>query len=84
MIKRFSSRRKKLDTSFMGSVNESLWAWKLNYELVWKDDSESLPLPPYLNDAYLATEIFCSLLGKRVKGAGFLKTLLMKDITKSG
>ncbi|MBT4876649.1 MAG: hypothetical protein HON48_15745 [Desulfobacula sp.] len=23
----------------MGSANESLWAWKLNYELVWEDDS---------------------------------------------
>lgn len=26
-------------TSFMGSVNESLSAWKLNYELLWEDDS---------------------------------------------
>jgi hypothetical protein len=25
--------------SFMGSVNESLSAWKLNYELLWEDDS---------------------------------------------
>ena len=52
--------------------------------LFGEDAADPLPLPPYLNDAYLATEIFCSLLGKRVKGAGFLKTLLMKDITKSG
>ncbi len=26
-------------TSFLGSVNESKTAWKLNYELVWEDDS---------------------------------------------
>ena len=26
-------------TSFMGSTNESLTAWKLNYEMVWEDDS---------------------------------------------
>jgi len=26
-------------TSFMGSVNESLSAWKLNYELLWEDDA---------------------------------------------
>ena len=26
-------------TSFMGSVNESLSAWRLNYELLWEDDS---------------------------------------------
>jgi hypothetical protein len=42
--------------------------------------SDSLPLPPYLKDAYLAAEKFCSLLGKRVKGAGFLKTLLLRRI----
>ena len=27
-------------TCFMGSTNESLSAWKLNYELVWEDDSD--------------------------------------------
>ena len=27
-------------TSFMGSANESITAWKLNYELVWEDDSK--------------------------------------------
>jgi ERCC4-related helicase len=27
-------------TTFMGSANESKSAWKLNYELVWEDDSE--------------------------------------------
>ena len=26
-------------TAFMGSVNESLSAWKLNYEILWEDDS---------------------------------------------
>lgn len=27
-------------TSFLGSTNESLSAWNLNYELVWEDDSK--------------------------------------------
>ncbi|MDD2401877.1 MAG: phospholipase D-like domain-containing protein [Clostridia bacterium] len=27
-------------TSFVGSVNETLSAWRLNYELLWEDDSE--------------------------------------------
>jgi superfamily II DNA or RNA helicase len=27
-------------TSFLGSVNESLHAWRLNYELLWEDDSD--------------------------------------------
>lgn len=31
-------------TAFMGSVNESLSAWKLNYELLWEDND---PEPSY-------------------------------------
>jgi len=27
-------------TAFLGGVNESLTAWRLNYELLWEDDSE--------------------------------------------
>lgn len=27
-------------TSFLGSINESLTAWRLNYELLWEDDSD--------------------------------------------
>lgn len=27
-------------TSFLGSANESLTAWQLNYELIWEDDSQ--------------------------------------------
>jgi superfamily II DNA or RNA helicase len=27
-------------TAFLGSINESLTAWRLNYELLWEDDSE--------------------------------------------
>ena len=28
-------------TSFLGSVNESLTAWRLNYELLWEDDADN-------------------------------------------
>ncbi|MGI8739934.1 MAG: phospholipase D-like domain-containing protein [Gammaproteobacteria bacterium] len=31
-------------TAFLGSVNESLSAWRLNYELLWEDDA-SRPTP---------------------------------------
>src|SRR5690606_14248560 len=27
-------------TSFLGSANESYSGWKLNYELIWEDDSK--------------------------------------------
>ena len=26
-------------TAFLGSVNESMTAWRLNYKLLWEDDS---------------------------------------------
>jgi len=42
--------------------------------------NEAIVLPLYLYDAYLAAEEFCGLLSKRVKGAGFLKTLLLRRI----
>jgi len=29
-----------IKTSFIGSANETYNAWRLNYELVWEDDSE--------------------------------------------
>ena len=49
-------------------------------ELSGENTLDSLPLPPYLQDAYAAAKHFCFLLGQRVKGAGFLKTLLLRRI----
>lgn len=48
--------------------------------LYGESTQDSLPLSPYLQDAYAAAEEFCSLLSQRVKGAGFLKTLLLRRI----
>jgi hypothetical protein len=42
--------------------------------------SDSIALPSYLQDAYDAAEEFCAFLGQRAKGAGFLKTLLLRRI----
>jgi superfamily II DNA or RNA helicase len=49
-------------------------------KLFGEDPEDAVPLPPYLNDAYQAAETFCSLLSQRAKGAGFLKTLLLRRI----
>ncbi|TKB23504.1 helicase SNF2 [Desulfopila sp. IMCC35006] len=49
-------------------------------KLFGEEPGEAVILPPYLQDAYQAAEEFCSLLSKRVKGAGFLKTLLLRRI----
>jgi hypothetical protein len=48
--------------------------------LFGEDPEDAIPLPLYLNDAYQAAETFCSLLSERAKGAGFLKTLLLRRI----
>jgi hypothetical protein len=49
-------------------------------KLFGEGSDEAVILPPYLQDAYQAAEEFCSLLSQRVKGAGFLKTLLLRRI----
>ena len=51
--------------------------------LFGEGEDEAVPLPPYLQDAYDAAQEFCRLLGKRVQGAGFLKTLLLRRMGSS-
>jgi len=53
---------------------------KVEVELMGESDEEAIILPPYLQEAYRYAEEFCSLLQKRVKGGGFLKTLLLKRV----
>jgi superfamily II DNA/RNA helicase len=45
-----------------------------------ESDEEAIILPPYLKEAYGYAVEFCELLQKRVKGGGFLKTLLLKRV----
>ncbi len=56
---------------------------KINVELLGEDDEDVLALNTYLKEAYGYAEAFCRELGKRNKGAGFLKTLLLKRIGSS-
>ena len=49
-------------------------------KLFGEEPDEAIILPVYLQDAYQAAEEFCSLLSQRVRGAGFLKTLLLRRI----
>ena len=49
-------------------------------ELFGEGDRDAIRLPPYLNEAYQFAEDFCQLLGARMKGAGFLKTLLLRRV----
>jgi len=52
-------------------------------KLFGEGEDEAVPLPPYLQDAYDAAQEFCHLLSQRVKGAGFLKTLLLRRMGSS-
>src|SRR5215831_1622178 len=49
-------------------------------ELCGERPAEAISLPPYLRDAYTLAEEFCHLLAARIKGAGFLKTLLLRRV----
>ena len=51
--------------------------------LFGEGENEAVTLPPYLQDAYDAAQEFCRLLGLRVRGAGFLKTLLLRRMGSS-
>jgi superfamily II DNA or RNA helicase len=49
-------------------------------ELLGESDEEAIRLPPYLRDAYGLAEEFCHLLDARMRGSGFLKTLLLRRV----
>jgi hypothetical protein len=49
-------------------------------ELCGDRPAEAIALPPYLRDAYTIAEEFCHVLAARIKGAGFLKTLLLRRV----
>ena len=49
-------------------------------QLFGEEPQEAITLPVYLKDAYSHAEEFCRLLGSRVKGGGFLKTLLLRRV----
>jgi len=53
---------------------------KVGVVLFGEKEEEAIVLPPYLKEAYEYAEQFCELLKKRVKGGGFLKTLLLKRV----
>lgn len=53
---------------------------KIELILMGEDDNKELSLPPYLKQAYEQAEMFCELLSKRVRGGGFIKTLLLKRV----
>ncbi len=56
---------------------------KVSVKLFGEDDEDALVLGGYLREAYQEAELFSQLLQKRVKGAGFFKTLLLRRLGSS-
>ena len=53
---------------------------KIEIELLGEDENGAISLPVYLQEAYSYAEEFSRVLSKRVKGGGFIKTLLLKRV----
>lgn len=53
---------------------------KVEVELFGEKDNEAINLPPYLQEAYEYARDFSNLLNKRVKGGGFITTLLLRRV----
>lgn len=53
---------------------------KINVQLFGEKNNEALELSGYLKQAYSIAEEFCHLLASRVKGGGFMSTLMLKRI----
>ena len=55
----------------------------ITVELHGERDDDAIRLPPYLREAYTLAEEFCQKLGERMRGSGFLKTLLLRRVGSS-
>lgn len=71
--------RKYLETTIDPETNEP-YLKPIKVNTFGESDSEAIILTPYLKDAYSLAEEFCQLLGQRMKGSGFLKTLLLRRV----
>lgn len=52
-------------------------------KLLGEEEKDAVVLPGYLHDAYATAEEFCQALGELMKGAGFIRTLLLRRIGSS-
>lgn len=69
--------RKYLEETLDPTTGEA-YLQPVRVRLFGESEGEALVLPPYLQDAYGAAEEFCRMIGQRVRGGGFLKTLLLR------
>ena len=74
--------RQQLETQIDPESHEPLLR-PIAVELHGEGENEAIRLPVYLRQAYELAEEFCQLLGERMKGSGFLKTLLLRRVGSS-
>ncbi len=55
----------------------------ITVELLGERGEDAIRLPLYLREAYTLAENFCQQLSQRMKGSGFLKTLLLRRVGSS-
>lgn len=71
--------RQYLENTLDPETNEP-YLKAVRVELLGEKREDAIGLPLYLEDAYNIAEEFCQLLSKRLKSAGFLKTLLLRRV----
>ncbi len=74
--------REQLEKQIDPETNEPLLQ-PIRVELLGEDERAAILLPPYLREAYELAETFCEKLEQRMKGSGFLKTLLLRRVGSS-
>lgn len=74
--------RQQLEMQIDPETNEPLLQ-PIRVELMGETERDAILLPPYLREAYDLAEEFCHMLGLRMRGSGFLKTLLLRRLGSS-
>jgi superfamily II DNA or RNA helicase len=74
--------RKYLETTINPATGEP-YLDPIKVELHGEGDSEAIPLPTYLQEAYEEARRFCKLLKQRTRMSGFMETLLLRRVGSS-
>jgi hypothetical protein len=74
--------REQLENQIDPETHEPLLQ-KVEVRLLGEAEHEAVRLPPYLREAYALAEEFCETLGRRMKAAGILRTLLLRRVGSS-
>ncbi|HBM14775.1 MAG TPA: helicase SNF2 [Lentisphaeria bacterium] len=82
-IRNIIRRERKFLESTINPATNQPYLKPINVILYGEGEDEGLQLSTHLYDAYTLAEEFSQLLGKRVKGSGFIKTMLLRRVCSS-